>query len=77
MSDVITDRYHEFSICATRNFIFVVGGYKTDGKCETLDVFKDQWKSLPRIPDDFYQEASSIVINKRFVFCLGGRNENG
>jgi hypothetical protein len=60
------------------NFIYVVGGYRDDGRaeksCEAFHLKENVWKHLPDY--SFGHGLTLLSIKHRYVVALGGCNSN-
>ena len=48
-------------------------------ECEAYNIFTNEWTQLPEkcdIPSQYICEMAVEVIQKRYIYTFGGRNQN-
>ena len=72
--------YHRHAVCATKNHIYVLGGYRNNtysqnsGKeCEMYDIQQNKWSSFPSLKVS--RLGAAAVAHNNQVFVFGGYDD--
>ena len=63
------------SMIADKGKIYVIGGYNSN-KCEFYDIANKSWKEMPNLIAK-ERQRSMLFIEKNFLYCFMGLNQNG
>ncbi len=78
----MSERREQHAVCNIGQRIFIFGGYNPENDqssqtCEAFNVLANTWTFLPfNLPDKYVQGMTAEVAKNRYIFLIGGINQD-